>query len=119
MEWDLCVIAIAKAQAFRKIFSSSAKAIEVLASKGTCHMVKEFDAYFAANRDLPFSQLRTVIQRCGAVLKEFTDEVNAIMHDPALPKTLEYLRDADQLDDAVGMKLLEMTQSKPDKRLWR
>jgi hypothetical protein len=41
------------------------------------------------------------------------------MNDPALPKTLEYLRDADKLDDAVGMKLLEMTQSRPDKRLWR
>ena len=49
------------------------------------------------------------------MLQEFTDDVNVIMHDPALPKTLEHLRDADQLDDAVGMKLLEMTQSKPDK----
>ena len=79
----------------------------------------KFQSYFDTNRDLPFSQLRTVIQKCDAVLQEFINEVKTIMNDPALPKTLECLRDADKLDDAVGMKLLEMTQSRPDKRLWR
>ena len=119
VDLDLCVTAITKAQAFRKMFLATSKTIKGYAGKGECLLVMKFQSYFDTNRDLPFSQLRTVIQKCEAVLQEFINEVKTIMNDPALPKTLEYLRDADKLDDAVGMKLLEMTQSRPDKRLWR